>query len=132
MSIRSGECQICKKLLYPDDIEKSTEAESASSLGFQSHPDFIKSLPYALQPDSKYCCSYPCLHSAIMANGAWRLKENLRRLSNASFDTFQDIFAFGVDGGYAKNMFELARSSPILFMYRLDSNNFLRLVNGKL
>jgi|GEM_PF-4783409 len=118
MRFKADECQICKGPIDSDSRE-------------ETRMDF-SNLPYALQPDSKRCCSYTCLHSAVMCNGAWQLKENLRRVMNTDFGTFQSIFAFGEEGGYAKGMFELARTHSLSFLLRLDTDNFMKLVMARL
>lgn len=69
-------------------------------------------------------CSVTCQEHAIKFNAMWSMKEKLRNISQVPFGTFNDIFGFGVAGGYAQKKYEMARQNPLIFLMSLDQNNF--------
>jgi len=104
-----GVCQVCKLTYDP-----ATKYETTG-------------VHYGMSPHRFRCCGYDCLTTSWRLNGAYELRRTMKLLPTMSFETFQDLFAFGEEGGYAANLWEQARTQPLAFMYRLDDDNYAKL-----
>lgn len=90
----------------------------------------IENLPYPLNPQSTGTCSTECHNNHLRCNGAYRMSQNLKNWTNKSFEEWNEIFQFPVEGGYAEKRYQMMRTRPMQFLFTLDIPHLVRLTIG--
>lgn len=110
-------CQICDSILKTED---EFTAENHSTI-FPFYPSRWQRI-----------CSTKCQLEAIEFNACWRMKTKIKNMSPVPFETFNDHFKFNEDGGYAMRWWYQMRGEPLMFLFKLDFQNFKKFMNWRL
>lgn len=72
----------------------------------------------------KRICSVRCQENGIRLQALFNLRQKLKNAYDIfDYKSFQEVFAFGEDGGYAEKKYELYRQDTYRFMLSLDEKN---------
>lgn len=108
-------CQICGKEVPEDDKLEH----------LQNNLRFSPSQQYRI-------CSNECQEMALKTNSVFNLRIKIREMGSMSFETFNALMEFPIEGGYAEDKWILFRRDPMLFLHKLDESNLIKFVRIKI